>query len=273
MAYVWIDNKIVPWEEATVHASSHALHYGDAVFEGIRFYDTAKGTVFFRIADHFRRMLASCGAIGLEVPYSENDLASACRMLAQKCGLRSGYIRALAMPDAGIGLRRTKAKAKTMIFCIEWKHDNKPVRLKISPYIRPHPKSTDIKAKYSGNYINCVLARQASAPDDALFLDYKGRIAESSGGNIFFVKNGVLHTPAPGTFFPGITRDTIIRLFPDTVETEIYPDGLKDFDESFITATATEITPVSMIGSIAFNKHSKAKIAQKKFDIIKESGN
>jgi len=261
MNKVWMNGKIVPWQDATVHASNHALHYGDAVFEGIRFYHTPKGPAFFRIDKHIERMLKTMDAIGLDTKYEKDDIVDACSEIVSSNDMKSGYIRIISYPDMGIGLRKTRADSKIAVISIPWDIETKPLALKTSPYIRPY-KSTLVEGKISGNYINCVLARQSAGSGEALFLDYQGRIAESAGGNIFFAKDGKLFTPSLGTFFPGITRDSILQMYPNTIETEIYPDDLDKFDECFITATATEITPVAKIDSLKFSSiEIAAKIA------------
>jgi len=268
MNNIWMDGKMVPWQDATIHTSNHALHYGDAVFEGIRFYDTPKGPAFFRIDKHLERMLKTISAIGLDTRYNQDDITDACAELVTSNNMKAGYIRIIAYPDMGIGLRKTRTDSKIAVFSIPWEFQNKPVALQTSTYIRPH-KSTLVEGKISGNYINCVLARQESGPSEALFLDYQGRIAESAGGNIFFAKNNQLYTPKLGTFFPGITRASIIELYPDTLETEIYTDDLENFDECFITATATEITPITGIDSLRFTgSRVAARIAAEFGEIV-----
>ena len=255
--YIWLDGAFLPWEEAKIHVISHALHYGSGVFEGTRFYNTENGPAIFRLQDHTKRLFYSARAIGLTIPFSEDEVNQATKETVRKNKVESGYIRPLAFFGEGkMGLRPQGAKEHLCIAC--WPLGkylaDRPIRVKISKYIRIHPKSLVADAKVTGHYVNSILAVQEVLPqgyDEAMLLDFDGNIAEGPGENFFLVKNGVLHTPKLGNILAGITRQTIITLANDlgieTVERSIRPEEIWEADEAFYTGTAAEVTPIGEV--------------------------
>ncbi|MBN2306956.1 branched-chain amino acid transaminase [Candidatus Peregrinibacteria bacterium] len=252
--YVWMDGKFISWKKATVHLITHTLHYGAGVFEGIRFYKTPKGTVIFRLTDHIKRLFYSAGAIGVKVPFSEKEVHDAVIRLVKKNEIKSGYIRPLIWYGEGhMGINPIGAPVNIAIACWPWGLYLKAesIRVKTSSFMRIHPKSTVHDAKISGHYANsiqAVLEVKKAGYDEALFLDYKGHVAEGPGENIFMVKNHVLITPAKGSILPGFTRDSIMKLAKDmgyqVMEKSFKLKDLYAADEVFLTGTAAEVVPV-----------------------------
>lgn len=256
--YIWLDGKMVDWDAAKVHVLSHSLHYGGGVFEGIRCYQTKdKRTALFRPKDHISRLFYSANTIELKFPFSEEELFNATVELVKKNNLKSGYIRPFIFSGYGkMGLRPEGTQVNVCLACWPWGSylGESLIKLKISSYMRIHPKSTDIQAKISGHYANSILASQEifkKGFDEALLLDYEGNVAEGPGENIFMVKNSVLKTPTTNNVLKGITRDCVIKIAKDkgykVEETKIAPEELKDADEAFLTGTAAEITPIGQV--------------------------
>jgi branched-chain amino acid aminotransferase len=256
-SHIWMNGELVPWDQAKVHVLTHALHYGDAVYEGIRCYLTDQGPAVFRLADHMKRLDYSARALRMPFTYSVEQMCEASLSLLRKTGLKHGYIRPLVFYGYGImGLNPRDSKVDTIIACWPW-GAYIPVDaadIKVSSYIRIHPRSTVADAKISGNYINSILAvleLRGTKYHEALFLDSDGMIAEGPGENFFIVKDGGLITPPLGTILPGITRATILefaRSLGRTVEER--PIGLQEAlaaDEAFFTGTAAEVTPIRSI--------------------------
>lgn len=255
--WIWMDGRFVAWEDATVHVISHAFHYGSAVFEGTRFYDTPKGPAIFRLPEHTKRLFYSASTLNLPIGFSEEEINEATKETVRKNEVASGYIRPLAFFGEGkMGLRPEGATPHIIIACWPWGKylADRPVRLKISKYIRIHPRSLVTDAKVSGHYVNSILAVQEVVPqgyDEALLLDYNGNLAEGPGENLFLVKDGKLHTPELGTILAGITRSSIIQIAADqgieTVERTIRPEELWEADEAFYTGTAAEVSPIGEV--------------------------
>ncbi len=255
--WIWMDGEFVPWEEAKIHVISHALHYGSGVFEGTRFYETENGSAIFRLKEHTKRLFYSASAINLPIHFTEEEINEATLETVRKNNVSSGYIRPLAFFGEGkMGLRPEGATPHMIIACWPWGKylADRPIRVKISKYIRIHPQSLISDAKVTGYYVNSILAVQEVIPqgyDEAMLLDFEGNIAEGPGENFFLVKNGELHTPALGSILPGITRSTIIQLATDlgitTHERKISPDEIWEADEAFYTGTAAEVTPIGEI--------------------------
>lgn len=255
--YIWLDGEFIPWKEAKIHIISHALHYGSGVFEGTRFYETESGPAIFRLEEHTKRLFYSAQAIGLNIPFSQEEVNKATLETVRKNKVISGYIRPLAFFGYGkMGLRPTGADEQLCIACWPWGKylADRPIRVKISTYIRIHPKSLVADAKVTGHYVNSILAVQEVIPqgyDEAMLLDFEGNIAEGPGENLFLVKDGKLHTPKLGMILAGITRDTIITLAKDmgieTVERTIRPEEIWEADEAFYTGTAAEVTPIGEV--------------------------
>lgn len=255
--YIWIDGEFRHWEEAHFHLLTHTLHYGAGAFEGIRFYETDQGPAIFRLKEHTERLFYSARAIGMKIPYSQKQMNDATIELIQKNKVKSGYIRPLAFYGYGkMGLNPAGAPVVTTIAAWPWGSylGEAAVRVKTSEFIRIHPQSTVADAKITGHYVNSILASievKKAGYDEALFLDYRGNVAEGPGENIFYVKNGVLYTPKLGAILAGITRESVIRVARDAgykiVEKDIRLRDLYDSDECFFTGTAAEITAIASI--------------------------
>ncbi len=258
--YIWVNGKPVSFSEAKFHILNHSLHYGTAVFEGIRFYKTAEGPAIFRLDSHMERFLFSAKTMGMELPFSKKELCEAAKETVRKNGFEEGYIRPIAFWGGKMGLMPQGADLNVAIAVWEWgKYLEKDmVEVMISDVVRVHPESSVMNAKISGNYANSVLASNQAKEkgfDEALLLDYQGFIAEGPGENIFFAKDGKLYTPEKGTVLPGITRQTIITLFSEKyeiVEKKITVDEIGDFDEAFFVGTAVEVNGISKISETDF---------------------
>jgi branched-chain amino acid aminotransferase len=264
---IWMNGRMTDWKNANVHVLSHALHYGSGVFEGIRFYETAKGPAIFRLKEHTDRLFYSAKALQMKIPYSRAEVSEAIRKTVKINKVKSGYIRPLAFFDYGkMGLNPTGAAVSLAIACWPWGSylGGKPIRVKTSKLIRLHPDSVVADAKVCGHYVNSILASleiQKAKYDEALFLDHKGFIAEGPGENLFFLKKGVLHTPKLGSILAGITRNAVIEVAKDfgikTKEGNYHLKDLYTADELFFTGTAAEVQP---IGSLDDKKIGGGKI-------------
>jgi branched-chain amino acid aminotransferase len=259
---IWMDGNYVPWSEATVHILSHGMHYASAVFEGERAY----GGVIFKLDEHTRRLHQSARMLGFEIPWSVEEINKACEDLLAKQGHADAYVRPIAW--RGSEMMGVSAQDTTIHLAIavwEWPSYFKPeerlkgIRLDIARYRRPDPATIPSKSKATGLYMICTISKheaEAKGYADALMMDWRGRIAEATGANIFFVKDGVIHTPTPDCFLDGITRRTVIDLARkrgyEIVERAIVPEEMTDFEECFLTGTAAEVTPVSEIGPYRF---------------------
>ncbi len=260
---IWFDGKLVPWREANVHVLTHALHYASAVFEGVRAYD---GEIF-KLTGHTERLVAGARTLDFEIPYSVAEIDAACREVVRANNLTNAYIRPLAWRGSEqMGISAQQTKIHLAIAAWNWgsyfpmEQRLTGIRLTMAQYRRPDPASAPAKTKAAGLYMICTLEKhraERAGFADALMLDYRGRVAECTGANIFLVKDGVIHTPAPDCFLDGITRQTVIGLARDrgieVVERVIMPEELAGFDECFLTGTAAEITPVCEIGEARFN--------------------
>jgi len=257
--YIWFNGKLVPWREATVHVLTHTLHYGVGVFEGIRAYQTDKGTAIFRLEEHIDRLFASAHIYGMKIPFSKAEIIEANKAVVRENQLTSGYLRPLCFygPES-MGLQLTE-KNKVQIIIAGWPWGaylgedalEKGIRVKTSSYTRHHVNITMCKAKAVGNYSNSVLAHQEASLcgfDEALLLDPEGYVAEGSGENIFIVRDNELYTPDLTSCLEGITRDTICRLARDAGfiihEKRITRDEVYIAQEAFFTGTAAELTPI-----------------------------
>ena len=260
--YIWMNGELISWRDARVHLLTHALHYGSAVFEGERVYD---GEIF-KLSEHSQRLHESAKGLDFEIPYSVAEIDQACRDVVRANKLRDGYVRPLAWRGSeqmGVAARATKINLA--IAAWDWGSyfdpaaRTKGLRLTIGNYRRPDPRTAPAKSKAAGLYMICTIEKHRAEKEgyaDALMLDWRGQIAEATGANIFFVKDGVLHTPLPDCFLDGITRRTVIGLAKQrgwkVVERAIMPEEMAEFSECFITGTAAEVTPVSEIGPYRF---------------------
>ena len=260
--YIWMNGELISWRDARVHLLTHALHYGSAVFEGERVYD---GEIF-KLSEHSQRLHESAKGLDFEIPYSVAEIDRACRDVVRANKLRDGYVRPLAWRGSEqMGVAAQATKINLAIAAWDWGSyfdpaaRTKGLRLTIGNYRRPDPRTAPAKSKAAGLYMICIIEKHRAEREgyaDALMLDWRGQIAEATGANIFFVKDGVLHTPLPDCFLDGITRRTVIGLAKQrgwkVVERAIMPEEMAEFSECFITGTAAEVTPVSEIGPYRF---------------------
>ena len=260
--WIWFDGKFVPWREANVHILTHAMHYASAVFEGQRAYN---GQIF-KLSEHNERLRRSASILGFEIPWSREEIDAACREVMEKNGLKDCYQRPIAWRGSEqMGVAAQKTKPHLAIAVWEWgayfgeEAIKRGLRLDLSPWRRPAPYTAPTNAKATGLYMICTMAKHRAADrgyGDALMLDWRGQVAESTGANIFFLQNGKLHTPTPDCFLDGITRRTVMELARkrgiEIVERAIWPEELESFEQCFLTGTAAEVTPVSEIGPWTF---------------------
>lgn len=260
--FIWYDGALVPWADAKVHVLSHGLHYASSVFEGERAY----GGEIFKLREHTERLHKSAELLGFKIPYSIGEIEKACVDLLAKQGLKDAYVRPIAW--RGSEMMGVAAQSNTIHLAIAiWQWPSyfdpeqrlKGVRLDMAEYRRPDPRTAPCRSKAAGLYMICTLSKHAAEAKgyaDALMLDWRGQVAEATGANVFFVKDGKIHTPTPDCFLDGITRRTVIELAKrrgiEVIERAIMPEELADFEECFLTGTAAEVTPVSEIGPYSF---------------------
>ena len=255
--YIWMDGKIIPWADAKIHVLTHSLHYGSAVFEGLRFYEAEEGPAIFRLKEHTTRLFYSADTIKLRIPFSEDEINSAIIETVKVNEIKTGYIRPLAFFGYGkMGLRPTGSPVNLSIAVWPWDSylGANPINVKISPYIRIHPQSTSMDAKITGNYVNSTFAGVdaiSNGYEEALLLDFEGNVAEGPGENIFIVKNDIVYTPPKGKILAGITRDSIMTIAEDfgysVQEKVLKPEDVYDADEAFFTGTAAEVTAIASL--------------------------
>lgn len=259
---IWMDGELVDWRDAKVHVLTHALHYASAVFEGERCYD---GKIF-KSREHAERLIASAEAIDMPLPWTADQIVAAKEETLRANGFENAYIRVIAWrgsgPDMGVSAKNNPVR---MAVCTwEWGSyygDAKwqGAKLDISKWKRPSPETIPSHAKAAGLYMICTMSKHAAEAkgcSDAMMYDYRGYVAEATGANIFFVKDGEVHTPLADCFLNGLTRQTVIGLLRDkgiTVhERHILPEELDSFQECWLTGSAAEITPVGQIGDWHF---------------------
>ena len=256
--FIWYDGKLVPWRDATTHVLTHSLHYGLAVFEGVRAYKTAAGTAIFRLAEHTQRLFNSGRIYLMEIPYEKEQLMAAQREVVRANKLESCYLRPIAFYGSEkMGVSPKGAKVHVAIAGWPWGAYlgadalEKGIRVKTSSFARHHINVTMARAKLSGTYANSILANQEATMDgydEALLLDVDGFVAEGSGENLFVVKNGKLYEPELTSALIGITRDSVITLANDIgIEVRakrMTRDDVYIADEAFFTGTAAEVTPI-----------------------------
>jgi len=259
---IWFNGEFVPWGNANLHVLSHGLHYGSGVFEGERAYN---GKIF-KLQEHTDRLINSAEILGMEIPYSADEINNACIAALERQGFSDAYIRPLAW--RGSEMMAISAQATTINLAIAvWQWPSyfdpaeklKGIRLDISDWRRPDPQTAPCHAKATGLYMICTMSKHAAEAkgySDAMMLDWRGQVAEATGANVFFVKDGELHTPTADCFLDGITRQTVIALAKKRQikvnERVIMPDEMTDMEQCFIVGTAAEVTPVSEIGPYNF---------------------
>ncbi len=259
---IWLDGKLVPWRDANVHILSHALHYASSVFEGERCY----GGTIFKSREHSERLLESGKLLDMPIPYSVDEIEAAKCAVLEANGLKDAYVRAVAWRGAGedMGVAARRNPVRLAVAAWEWGAyygDAKwqGAKLDIAKWRRPSPETIPTAAKAAGLYMICTMSKHAAEEkgcSDALFYDYRGYVAEATGANVFFVKDGEVHTPIPDAILNGITRQTVIAMLRDmgivVHERHIMPEELAGFSECWLTGTAAEVTPVGQIGEHHF---------------------
>ncbi|MEP3685950.1 MAG: branched-chain amino acid aminotransferase [Sulfitobacter dubius] len=260
--HIWMDGKMVEWREANVHILTHALHYASSVFEGERAYN---GKIF-KSREHSERLKRSAEMIDFEIPYTIDEIEAAKAEVLAASGLQDAYVRAVAWRGVGedMGVASARNPVRLAIAAWEWgayygDAKMKGAKLDISKWKRPSPETIPSHAKAAGLYMICTMSKHAAEAkgcSDAMMYDYRGYVAEATGANIFFVKDGEVHTPTPDCFLNGITRQTVIGMLKDkgiTVhERHIMPEELEGFEQCWLTGTAAEVTPVGQIGDWKF---------------------
>lgn len=282
--FVWMDGKLVPWAEATVHVMTHTLHYGAGVFEGIRCYKTSKGPAVWRHGEHIKRLFNSAHILGYEIPFTQAEVLEAVRATIRKNKIDECYVRPIAfLGDEARGLSTKGLKVHLSIAAWPWgkylgDDPSKGIRACVSSFIRHHPNITMTKAKSTGIYINSVLAKQEALRngyDEAILLDPFGFVAEGSGENIFVVRDGALKTPPTMSVLEGITRDTVTKLAAEAgipVLEQLFPrDELYIADEVFLTGTAAEITAVREVDNRKIGSGAMGPITRKLHDVFFET--
>ncbi|MEO1101277.1 MAG: branched-chain amino acid aminotransferase [Pseudomonadota bacterium] len=258
--HIWMDGEFVPWRETKVHILTHGLHYASAVFEGERAYS---GQIF-KSLEHSQRLHNSADILGFDIPFTVEQIEDAKKETLARSGLESAYVRAIAW--RGSEMMGVSAQNNTIHLAIATWHwgdyfadKMKGIRMTHAQWKRPSPETAPCDSKAAGLYMICTMSKHAAEKEgyqDALMLDWRGQIAEATGANIFFIRDGAIHTPTPDCFLNGITRRTAIGLAKarqiEVVERAIFPDELPTFSECFITGTAAEITPVAEIGEHTF---------------------
>ena len=252
--WIWFDGEMVPWRDARVHVLTHALHYASSVFEGQRAYN---GEIF-KLREHSERLRKSASLLGFELPWTVDEINAACVEVLNVNGFTDAYMRPVAWRGSeSMGVAPGKTKPHLAIAAWEWGKYYEPrksqdgIRLDVAPWRRPAPYTAPTESKAAGLYMICTLSKQRAEErgfDDALMFDWRGRVAEATGANVFFVRDGELHTPTPDCFLDGITRRTVKNLAQNrgiaVSERPIWPEELESFEQMFLTGTAVEVTPV-----------------------------
>ena len=274
---IWLNDELVDWRDAKIHVLSHALHYASSVFEGVRAYRSK----IFKLSEHSQRLIDSATSLGFEIPYTCDQINDACKKTCKANNIVDGYIRPIAW--RGSEMMAISAQDTTIHLAIAtWTWPSyftpesrmKGIRLKTGPWKRPSADTEPVHAKAAGLYMICTLSKhavEAEGFDDALMLDWRGQIAESTGANIFlFMSDGKLHTPKPDCFLNGITRQTVIQLAErrgiEVIERAIFPEELADTKEVFLTGTAAEVTPVGIIDDHKFIPGDVCKTLMEDYD-------
>ncbi|EEB84397.1 branched-chain amino acid aminotransferase [Roseobacter sp. GAI101] len=259
---IWMDGKMVDWRDANVHILTHAMHYASSVFEGERCYN---GKIF-KGREHSERLRKSAQYLDFEIPYTVDEIEAAKYEMLQANGWTDAYVRAIAWRGAGPDMGVSAARNPVRLAIAGWEWGNyygdakmKGAKLDISKWKRPSPETIPVHAKAAGLYMICTTSKHAAEAkgcSDALFMDYRGYVAEATGANIFFVKDGEVHTPLADCFLNGLTRQTVIGMLKEkglTVnERRIMPEELEGFEQCWLTGTAAEVTPVGQIADYTF---------------------
>ncbi|MCV6597599.1 MAG: branched-chain amino acid aminotransferase [Mangrovicoccus sp.] len=266
---IWLDGALVPWREAQVHVLTHAMHYASSVFEGERAY----GGKIFKSVEHSERLLKSGELTDIEIPWSVAQIEAAKSEVMAANGLSDAYVRVVAWRGSGedMGVASQRNPVRMAAAAWEWgayygDAKTKGAKLDISKWKRPSPETIPCHAKAAGLYMICTMSKHAAEAkgcSDAMMFDYRGYVAEATGANIFFVKDGEVHTPLPDCFLNGITRQTVVAMLKErgvTVhERHIMPEELEGFEQCWLTGTAAEVTPVGQIGDYNFEVGAMAR--------------
>ena len=283
---IWFNGELVEWRSATTHVLTHTLHYGMGVFEGVRAYETPDGPAIFRLQDHTKRLFNSAKIVGMQLPFTEEQINRAHIDVVKANNLASCYFRPMAYYGSGkLGVAPKQDDVQVILAAWAWgaylgeEGMRKGIRVRVSSFTRHHPNVTMIKAKANGNYMNSIMANTEATRDgydEAILLDAQGYVAEGSGENIFTVRDGVLYTPALDVALDGITRRSVIAIASEmglkVVEKRLTRDELYVADEVFFTGTAAEVTPIREIDGrqigIGERGPITAEIQQRYFDIV-----
>ncbi len=274
--WIWYNGEMVPWRDAKLHVLTHALHYGSAVFEGERAYNG----VIFKLTEHTERLHNSAAILDFKIPYSVAEIDEASRQTLAANKLIDGYVRPIAWRGSEMmGVSAQHNRINVAIAAWEWPSYFSPearmegIRLAWAKYRRPDPATAPSKSKATGLYMICTISKHQAERDgyaDAMMLDWRGRIAETTGANVFLVQDGVIHTPDPDCFLDGITRRTVIGLAKkrgyQVVERAIMPDELKKTQEVFICGTAAEVTPIKEISGQMFKPGEITRTLMQDYD-------
>ena len=273
---IWLDGDFVDWRDANVHVLTHAMHYASSVFEGERAYN---GKIF-KSFEHSERFKKSANLIDFEIPYTVEEIEKAKYQSLQENGLTDAYVRAFAWRGAGEDMGVASSRNPVRVAVAVWSWGNyygdakfKGAKLDIAKWRRPDPATAPSQAKAAGLYMIATMSKHAAEDkgcSDAMMFDYRGYVAEATGANMFFVKDGVVHTPTPDAFLNGITRQTVIDLLKEkgisVIERHIMPDELESFEQCWLTGTAAEVTPVGQIGDYNFEVGALTKEISNSYD-------
>jgi branched-chain amino acid aminotransferase len=273
--FIWMNGSLVPWREAKLHVLSHGLHYASCVFEGERAYQG----VIFKSTEHSQRFRQSAELLDFEIPYSVAEIDAAKASVVEANGFESCYVRPVAWRGSEMmAVAAQHATIHVAIAAWDWpsmfdvEEKMKGVRLDVAEYRRPDPHTAPCQSKAAGLYMICTISKHRAERRgyaDALMLDWQGRVAECTGANIFFTRDGALHTPIADCFLNGVTRRTVIDLARrrgiDVIERRIMPDELASFNECFICGTGAEVTPVSEIGSFRFTPGNISRLLMQEY--------
>jgi branched-chain amino acid aminotransferase len=259
---IWMDGALVPWRDANIHILSHAVHYASSVFEGERCY----GGRIFKSREHSERLKKSANLIDFDIPYTIDEIEAAKDAVLKANGLTDAYVRAVAWRGAGEDMGVASRRNPVRMAVAAWAWGNyygdakmKGAKLDIAKWRRPDPATAPFQAKAAGLYMIATMSKheaEAKGCSDAMMMDYRGYVAEATGANIFFVKDGEVHTPLADCFLNGLTRQTVIGMLRDRQiqvhERHILPGELETFQQCWLTGTAAEVTPVGQIGTYNF---------------------
>ena len=274
--WIWFDGKLVPWREANVHVLTHAMHYASAVFEGQRAYNG----VIFRLRQHSERLINSARILGFDLPWTAEQIDAACNETLKANGLTDAYVRPVAWRGSEqMGVSAQKTKPHLAVAVWEWGKYFDPavaakgLRLDIAPWRRPAPHTAPVHSKAAGLYMIATMSKhhaEGRGFNDALMFDWRGQVAEATGANAFFYKDGTLHTPTPDCFLNGITRQTVIDLARkrgvQVIERAIWPEELEGFEQMFITGSAAEVTFIQSAGPWSFEIGDLSRQLAKDYD-------